>query len=61
MNAIEFAAEATNTDVSDWEYMTGPESGVGVEYWLFNDTAELEAYVAFEEGECVACEITSVE
>jgi hypothetical protein len=52
-------AAQSDTKPADWDFINGPESGVGVEYWLRNQKCGLEAYVVFDQGELTTCEITS--
>lgn len=44
-------AEQTDTHYSDWEYIDGPETGVGVEQWFRNKHTGQEAYVCDDQGE----------
>lgn len=34
MDYIKICAEYTGTDVKAWAYAPGPDSGVGIDYWL---------------------------
>lgn len=43
-------AAQTGTREKDWEFIDGPETGVGVEYWLYNEKEDLEAYVCDDQG-----------
>jgi hypothetical protein len=52
-------AAKTGTASSDWNYFDGPTTGVGVEYWLRNTLAFLEAYVCDDQGE-LTIEITEI-
>ncbi len=61
MDPKQIAAEATETKPEAWEFMDGPMTGVGVEHWLTNEKACLNAYVCIDQGEVTACEITRVE
>lgn len=56
-DAREIAASNSDTEACDWEYIDGPETGVGAEYWLRNEDACLEAYICIDQGEVVSCEI----
>lgn len=47
----------SNTNAADWEFIDGPASGVGVDYWLMNGKQSLEAYVCVDQGEVISCEI----
>ena len=43
-------AQETGTNAKDWDFIDGPTTGVGVEYWLRHKTG-LEAYVCDDQGE----------
>lgn len=52
MDAIKKALiEQAGGSEEDWEYMEGPDSGVGVDYWFYNDATGQEAYVNVDQGE----------
>jgi hypothetical protein len=44
-------AERSNTPMEQWEFISGPESGVGTEFWLRNAQAGLEAYVCQDQDD----------
>jgi hypothetical protein len=44
-------ATQSGTHPRDWQYIDGPATGVGAEYWLRNAVDALEAYVCDEQGE----------
>jgi len=52
-------AYETDTEISDWEPMEGPETGVGIEYW-YRHRDGLEAYVVDDQGE-ITIEISKPE
>jgi hypothetical protein len=58
MDIKKLVAERSDTHLVDWEFMNGPETGVGTEYWLYNDEAGLEAYVCVDQGQVTSCKIT---
>jgi hypothetical protein len=39
----------TNTHEDDWEYLDGPDSGVGVDYWFRHRTTGAEAYANLDQ------------
>lgn len=49
-------AKYTNTHKSEWQFIDGPDTGVGVEYWLRNKKTEQEAYVCVDQN-CVSIEV----
>ena len=57
MDIQKIVAANSNTNATDWEFIDGPESGVGVDYWLANRRESLEAYVCVDQGEVISCEI----
>lgn len=59
LNVIEELTSRSDTAAQDWEYGNGPTTGVGVEYWVFNDKAGLEAYVCVDQGKLITCEINA--
>jgi hypothetical protein len=60
MTAAQAAAEQTGTNPDQWKLTSGPETGVGVEYWLAGPK-DLTAYVCIDQGEVIACEIHNAE
>ena len=60
MNVKTTVADASATDPADWEFTTGPETGVGAEYWLQNPKAGLEAYICIDQGDLVALDIHDI-
>lgn len=57
MDIQKIVAANSNTNSADWEFIDGPASGVGVDYWLLNRKESLEAYVCVDQGEVISCEI----
>jgi hypothetical protein len=49
MNIRQAVSQATNTRSKDREFIDGPETGVGVEYWLRHKDGR-EAYVCDDQG-----------
>lgn len=43
-------AELTDTAYYDWDYIDGPETGVGIEQWFRNKHTGQEAYVCDDQG-----------
>lgn len=43
-------AEQTDTVYYDWDYIDGPETGVGIEQWFRNKHTGQEAYVCEDQG-----------
>ncbi len=43
-------AAESDTYARDWQFIDGPETGVGVEYWLRHKDGR-EAYVVDDQGE----------
>jgi hypothetical protein len=56
MNAQERVAEKTGTSPSDWEYTNGPDTGVGIEFWLHNTKTQQEAYYCDDQG-CISISV----
>jgi hypothetical protein len=56
-NVYKLVANASSTNVSDWESMDGPSTGVGAEYWLYNVPAKLEAYVCIDQGDVLVLDV----
>jgi hypothetical protein len=54
---IKQLCQETNTKSSDWEEVEGPEAGVGVERWYFNEAENLTAYCVNDQG-VITIEIT---
>lgn len=52
--AVAAVAEASQSDEEDWEFIDGPETGVGNEFWLEHSSGET-AYVCVDQGEVVSC------
>ena len=50
LSALDFLCEQTGTCGSDWVNMDGPESGVGVDHWFYNEATQQEAYVNEDQG-----------
>lgn len=61
MNITEVVANRSETQPADWEFADGPETGRGIEHWLVNSSAKLQAYVCIDQGDLVTCEITEVD
>lgn len=51
INLRKLAAAQSGTNTRDWFDTNGPDSGVGVDYWLRNDKDGLTAYVNLDQGE----------
>ena len=51
MTAIKALAKETATDPEDWEEISGPDSGVGIDHWFVNRFTDEEAYVNEDQGE----------
>jgi hypothetical protein len=49
--------EQTDTLQSEWEEMGGPETGVGVERWFFNESKAMTAYCVNDQGH-ITIEVT---
>ncbi|MFA5419526.1 MAG: hypothetical protein WC341_13830 [Bacteroidales bacterium] len=50
MSVKQEVAKETGTKARDWEFIDGPETGVGVEFWLRNSTTKQEAYYCDDQG-----------
>lgn len=61
MNVIDIVAAQSDTLASNWEHTSGPETGVGSEYWLVNETDGLQAYVCIDQGELTECSVYEME
>ena len=48
-SVVEILALATGSTVEDWEYLNGPDSGVGVDYWLRHRRTGAEAYINLDQ------------
>ena len=46
---VKILAQVTGTAEDDWEYLDGPESGVGVDYWLRDRRSGAEAYANLDQ------------
>ncbi len=58
MKALDELCKATDTRPDDWEFIDGPESGCGVDYWLKHKPTGKEAYVNDDQGHVkVDCEL----
>lgn len=60
MNLSRLCAEHSSTGARDWRRMEGPDSGCGVDSWLRNDIAGLEANVNIDQDEAPTVEITPI-
>jgi hypothetical protein len=59
INCKQAAAHASGTSQADWEFTSGPKSGVGVDYWLRNEKHKMTACVNITLGELNSVEVTS--
>jgi len=50
MKALDELCRRTGTSANDWEFMDGPDSGVGVDYWLRHKPTGKETYVNDDQG-----------
>lgn len=41
----------TDTKTRDWSFVDGPDSGVGLDYWLEHKSGELGLYANLDQGE----------
>jgi hypothetical protein len=57
---IKLICEESNTKPSDWVEVEGPETGVGIEQWYFNEAENLTAYCVNDQGH-ITCEIVEEE
>jgi hypothetical protein len=51
MNLKRIAAELTYTRPQDWEDIEGPDSRVGLDYWLRHKTQGFTLYANCDQGE----------
>ena len=60
MKALDELCKATGTRADEWEFLDGPDSGCGVDYWLKHKPTGKEAYVNDDQGHVkVDCELVS--
>jgi hypothetical protein len=57
MDIIKAVAQQTNTNEADWVLENGPETGVGVEHYVYNDVQRLMAYVCVDQDQITSMEI----
>ncbi len=50
MKALNEPSKATGTRPDEWEFLDGPDSGCGVDYWLKQKPTGKEAYVKDDQG-----------
>ena len=50
MKALEELCKATGTRAEEWEFLEGPDSGCGVDYWLKHKPTGNEAYANDDQG-----------
>ena len=50
MKALDELCRKTGTRSDEWEFLDGPDSGVGVDYWLKHQPTGREAYVNDDQG-----------
>ena len=51
MTATKYLCEETNTNESDWEEVSGPETGVGIEHWFESVHDSSLVYVVDDQGD----------
>lgn len=51
MNYLKKIAEETGTKQSSWCLIDGPDSGVGIDYWVRNKDTGMEANINIDQGE----------
>ncbi len=49
-NVKKAVAEKTGTNVRDWQYIDGPTTGVGIEFWLHNNKTGVTVYYCDDQG-----------
>jgi hypothetical protein len=49
-SVIHTVANRTYTKAADWDYIDGPYTGVGIEYWLRNNKTGEEVYYCDDNG-----------
>ena len=58
MKALDALCKATGTRPEEWEFLDGPDSRCGVDYWLKHKPTGKEAYVNDDQGHVtVDCEL----
>ena len=50
MRILDELCETTGTELKDWEFIDGPVSRSGVDYWLRHKPTGKEAYVNDDQG-----------
>lgn len=50
MSILAKVAEMTGTAEADWQFIDGPESGCGVDYWCYNKVTGQEVYANDDQG-----------
>ena len=53
MKALDELCKATGTRAEGWEFLDGPDSGCGVDYWLKHKPTGKEAYVNDDQGHVI--------
>ena len=57
IDVIKAVAQETETPEGEWQLGEGPYSGVGVEYYVYNDKQQIMAYVCVDQGEITVLEV----
>lgn len=47
---LQEVCETTGTEFTDWEFIDGPSTGVGIDYWLRNIETGMEVYANDDQG-----------
>lgn len=50
-NVLQTLAQETGTKETDWQFLDGPDSRCGVDYWFENLETGQQAYVNWDQGE----------
>ena len=54
MDALMDVAKHTGTKASDWEHVSGMETGVGVEFFVGEKKGRRLFYVCYDQGELIS-------
>lgn len=57
IDVIMAVAKETETPEADWVLSDGPNTGVGVEYYAYNDKSQIMAYVCVDQGVVTVLEL----
>lgn len=57
IDVIKAVAKETETPEADWELGDGPQTGVGVEYYVYNEKSQIMAYVCVDQGMIAVLEV----